>query len=423
MLFLCSAADICKDLNEVTCKNNFGRDFTGISSKAGASPLEELKKNLAAAIQKYRRGPPGSIEEILNPPADEVFIQKYFEGLLGNVQVPIPPQFANNDKFIEKFNFVHKELMATSQITERRAAARDTFEKLKNHYFEDVISKLGFPEETKKQIVDRVKAIELSNAPCTIGANTIQKRYEINAQLELVNGKMQVKICDGLLFHSGSEFSLALILGHELAHAIDPCRLQQAGIIRQQTTTAAPGRPSSTSGVPQLKSAPAPASSLLQVQERQSHWHHLINCLRTSSSIGAQNHREAGNTANAARGICGSDQINEAFSDWMGTEVMTHMIKSQYPTIAEPSPGNIAIWKKGIANVFRPLCDDRSPLGSLHPQTKERMNKIILANQSIRQQLGCAPDPTFKYCSNSNVKNLSGSQTYTAPASAEPEIK
>jgi hypothetical protein len=98
--------------------------------------------------------------------------------------------------------------------------------------------------------------------------------------------------------------------------------------------------------------------------------------------------------------FCTNDQIGESFSDWAAAEVLPRYLKAKHPDLTRDQ------FRYGYSNVFRGMCSNVTPppAGGFgmdpHPETKDRVNRIILASPLVREQMGCSNDPVPapRYC-------------------------
>jgi hypothetical protein len=208
-------------------------------------------------------------------------------------------------------------------------------------------------------------------------------------------------LCNGFLINGESDFQIAGIIAHELGHSIDPC-----GVTRG---------PSDFS----LKySSPKDQKK----SDSEFPFTGVAECLRSSNSVHAKSLYHApmnyGNQGKSGMGdtaepvedtdptpvLCKSDQITESFADWTLSNVLPEYISKNHPELTENQ------YKIGYSNVFRSSCDNTQPNmdygQDVHPDLSARINRIILVQPKIRQQMGCPvtpPNPSV-YCAEKGVK-------------------
>lgn len=117
--------------------------------------------------------------------------------------------------------------------------------------------------------------------------------------------------------------------------------------------------------------------------------------------------------------FCGEkDQVEEAMADWLASEV-TPYVMEQY--LREKNKIlTVNHWRYGYSNALRSICNDRDDehrnedeFGS-HPETPDRINKILSVNPKVREQMGCEPThPKFVYCDNKASSSDKGGESRT----------
>jgi hypothetical protein len=88
----------------------------------------------------------------------------------------------------------------------------------------------------------------------------------------------------------------------------------------------------------------------------------------------------------------GTDQIGEAFSDWMGTEILADYMEKNMSSLSQKKKMN------GISNLSSRFCYEGSGF-DVHPDSKLRIDRLLMANPKIRDQIGCStPKNNVHYC-------------------------
>lgn len=263
------------------------------------------------------------------------------------------------------------------------------------------LNQLSIPDDQKKFMISKIKSIQFSGSNCTelgSGATGAGGNTQVVSSLLTPNAfydpaRNTFKFCSGFLLQSTSEFNIAMIIGHELSHSIDPCRLSSG---------------------PSDMGFKYKSSGDLKKMEQEFPLKNVLSCLRDSSSVGAKNLTESQAQMGAQYGnggygsgypapggmgmaqnqqtppkpsFCNSDQITESFADWMGAEVLPQYIEKNYKLSPEQ-------YREGYANAFRIACwayPDTSDNFNYdtHPAIGKRINKIILVNPKVRAQMGC----------------------------------
>ncbi len=221
-------------------------------------------------------------------------------------------------------------------------------------------------------------------------------------------------LCRNLLNQTNSEFALTTVIAHEMSHAIDPCilRLSNPDTFGEFVTND------------------------FYKSEAEFPYSKLTSCLRSSSSIRAVNleaSQAAPNSGPVRTSFCHNDQIGEASSDWFASEVLVDVIRQNYPNLTQ------AQWRNGMRNTFRLKCDqsqvDQVDGFEPHAPVDARFNAIILANQSVRERIGCQKVPYNKVqCSideprgaasasgsSNNGRSNSGSSSGAAPRNSNKD--
>ncbi len=176
-------------------------------------------------------------------------------------------------------------------------------------------------------------------------------------------------LCRNLLNQTNSEFALTTVIAHEMSHAIDPCVLRFSN-------------PETFGEF---------VTNDFYRSEVDFPYSNLTSCLRSPSSIRAVNlevSQAAPNSGPVRTSFCHNDQIGEASSDWFASEVLVDVIRQNYPNLTQDQ------WRNGMRNTFRLKCDqsqvDHVDGFEPHAPVEARFNAIILANQSVRERIGCA---------------------------------
>lgn len=282
---------------------------------------------------------------------------------------------------------------------------KEIFPQIQN-LIRDEIERTPMDPALKKQLKKKVAAIRWSTIPCSTmsGGNQIRSGLTQNAAYL---GNKVFQICDGLLTSNKSIFQLAFIVAHELSHSIDPCGISTG---------------------PSDFTFQYPANADQLSAEAAYPWANVLQCLRGPNSVEAkrwppitvQNYYPTGVYGNYPSGNLGYsvggkppseanpppkpeafsfcktatsfDQVTEAFSDWMAAQVLPKYIKEQYLK----DPKNPKLTKEkirvGYSNVMRSFpCSYSSGDGSFssHPRTQDRVDRTILVQPEIREQMGC----------------------------------
>ena len=290
------------------------------------------------------------------------------------------------------------------------------------------LNKLSVSEEQKKFMINKIKSIQFAGSNCTElngnGSSGNEGGSQVVTSLLTPNAfyysaRNTFKFCSGFLLQSTSEFQIAMTIGHELSHSIDPCEIAFG---------------------PADMGFKYKNSDDLKKMEQEYPLKNVVSCLRDPKSIEAKNltaqkqgqmgqyggggtypmpngssyptypapsggYGEA--TAQAAQpkpSFCNNDQVTESFADWMGTEVLPQYIAKNYKLSPEQ-------YREGYANADRVNCwayPDTSDNFNyeVHPAIGKRINKILLVNPAVRSQMGCpVKHPENVYCDSEHAIN------------------
>jgi hypothetical protein len=304
----------------------------------------------------------------------------------------------------ENSNFRKVSLGMKKRISEK-LKVKDLEKKVQNDLFPEAkarleakVSALPISDKMKEYLASKIRSMQYVGGDCMQAERGYSK---ISIDFDLVNsaaymeGRNDFFICNGLALAGQSDFNLLFTIAHELAHGLGPCGVQYA--VSEE----------------KIKYD----QKNLDTAESQYMFSSLLKCLRNKDSIAAK--RDEGMFSAAWRRIfgtsdrmfCSGDQIGESIADWFATEVMADHISKNYPNM---KPDDAL---KAISNILKPLCST-SPGPELqkefesHPQWKDRINRIILAQPKIRQTLGCSQvQAPAGYCDGSSsqpVKSISG---------------
>ncbi|MBP9673886.1 MAG: hypothetical protein KBD63_02230 [Bacteriovoracaceae bacterium] len=330
--------------------------------------------------------------------AKKAKIESPFESIMQNNLYNELREFSMNE-FNNKFRNYRQEKKLQEKIFPR---IKDILiEKIK-FYVDD--------ESVAQKLVDKIKAISLKGFDCSDSKIKDTAGY----QQQNANYDPQSNVfsyCEGFLVASTSEFKMAKVIAHELAHAIDPCYIVTENESTQQ------------------------AFQYSSLNRKKASYEYpflgVIPCLELSDSIGSKFPERENFDEDRAKTdpnyipmaggdysyheaqrrqspfcVGNPDQIGESFADWLAMEVVPEYITRNHPKLKENQI------KNGYSNIFRGSCnylEDINPITKAeredkekndeHPSTKDRVNKIILANPQVRLQMGCsASSPKVRYC-------------------------
>lgn len=344
------------------------------------------------------------------------------------------------------------------------------------------ISSLPIDEKNKALMIEKINGISLSGTDCTEDTTKLHEQFIPNASY--YGSSQEVRICKGYLGSDFSEFKLARTIGHELMHAVDPCIIGRGlegvkfnyspksdrekkeseypvkGLIeclRSEKSVSARYQNGAGMTTPQggfggggnvrgyeqgagNGMMPPPNMPMPNAYYPPNGYGGAIVYGAPSGyyngAYGNINAAVAGNAPPQQQpappeeySFCKGDQIGESVADWFGDDILVDYISSNYPNLTQTQ------WQHGVSNVFRQVCDPGSTKDTMafdeHPDTKDRINRLLLVNPQVRQKLGCQkPHTKFIYCDAANPdamakavgprKSSEGPQTPVAPPVSVP---
>lgn len=304
---------------------------------------------------------------------------------------------------------------------------------------ENIVNNFSIPSGTKNILISKIKSIRFGGTDCNKNnTNSILGLTDENAYLE----NYEFKICNGLLSKSNSELALAMIIAHELQHAIDTCEVTKIPFLKNKSNPKTPEYMGSEADKNHLYSNlircfRSPKSveakyfdvNLLQDGDRFTVLNQLKELHGESENypynyclFGFQKKLDAKenelNNVSALKKqfqyvphnindlVIIGDQSIETMSDWMAAEVGAQYMEKYFPNLTTQN------YRQAYANFGKILCSENEELNNekdtfdIHPTLSRRLNKIILANPKIRQQMKCPELNTktseIKYCSMEN---------------------
>ncbi|MEK6555077.1 MAG: hypothetical protein AABZ31_07555, partial [Bdellovibrionota bacterium] len=328
------------------------------------------------------------------------------------------------------------------------------------------IKKLQIPPDQKRVMVNKINAIEFRGTNCSevgAGETAISSLLFPNAMYNPNSNTF--KFCGGYLTQSNSEFQIAMSIGHELSHSIDPCRIADGpeGLAFKYSETtdikkleaeypiknvvqclrdsrsigARPAGGTSGSGQatanmlnllagavsgtgynpygmtypsePNQGTTSAPFSGSTQLKRERVR----VGVARSPEPAATAGAPMYGGTPPPQKAsFCGNDQITESFSDWMSSEVLPDYISQNHKLTVDQ-------YRTGYGNARRPICaTGEKEKGGVHPAIADRINKIILANPKIRTQMGCpAQKDGLLYCD--SEKSITSQRASSRPTPQE----
>ncbi|RZA08290.1 MAG: hypothetical protein EOP11_05275 [Proteobacteria bacterium] len=384
---------------------------------------------------------------------------------------PRPASLRGLDMLIQNAAYRRLEMQYSA---EAKKALRDssTEKKIETKIFPKVqkllvdLIRRKVPDPKAREILaTKVAGIEFGGADCAapVPPDATGDSYDpaLSAMLEpnafYTPAKNSFRFCNGFLLRNKSEFQIASVVAHELAHAIDPClithgpkdfRFSYADPLNRERSEAEYPFPNLLAclrgeGSMRAEFRPAPAPSLgvpaegeglpaklasleqkiaalnvkivdeaLSRQDRErlrdektmalSELARVRRRLEERDGFGA----EGGFPPAPENAFCQEDQIGESLSDWIAGEILPAYVKQNHTNLSS------AQRQVGFANVFRGMCQEGGITGEgpprfdVHPETYLRANQLLLAQPEVRRQMGCPLDPPagVTYCEVPDVK-------------------
>lgn len=437
-LALAQTDQVCEDLLRLSCTAGKHEDGTGwaqiqgeaFSPDAGKKIEDKLLSEIKYSLKQknnnyfvksalsatgmvdspdcYNSGNAASENLLLSERCTENLAKGIYKILLKTAGlIPIPKNNMQARSFKDLMSFVdtssfQKLHQVTYQIISETLAKRNTEALIDKKIFPGVksliikkINSWPVDESVKTIMRDKINAINFAGTNCSTNPDQVDGLIRQNAFIQGTN----FKVCNGILSNSTSEFTLATIIAHELAHAIDPCGI--------------------TSG-PSDFTVKAQGANASQADKNHV-LSNLLQCLRSGRSIGALSYQNIlhsefmgmlngstyANVPTQAYDYCfkspltngniAGDQIVESFADWMAAEITPEYIDMQYTPKGSSSTLTKDNFRIGYSNFGRALCTDylledtMEFSTDIHPNLKSRLNRILLANPKIRAQMGCPP--------------------------------
>ncbi len=431
-----AAPPICSNLSAVTCTEGVRNDGTGSTSVSDSSAfaareLERMKPTIQQTFQQLIGTPAGRalIPQIklacrIKRPSEaqmvsclsKLYLTAEGDPALGSLyeKEDLRIQFKAEEALRLVQTKTFKDAATTITLKTVGSIPKGLAAKVENEIFPTVqtllrqrIRELPVDQQTKADLDRRVATIKFGAIECgktsvDYSSQLMQALYPNASYTESSGTNAQsISICPAYLRYSTSEFDLASMIAHELAHSIDPCKLGgdvNGGEFRAMSE-----------------------SETDKVLENRYLRKDFISCLRSPTSINAKSDRPPapppGSDVMVANGLnrfCQDDQINESVADWFAAETLANYIP--YRNSKTGKSLSQAQIQSGMANVLRSFCsadfNHDSPKDDPHAPTTRRIDSIYLAQPKLREMMGCPRDlPGKRYCDIQSPASLSGSPT------------
>jgi len=418
-----SEEEIEKKLAEITAK--FKNKFQDRWKKELAQEKNSHFRNLALAALGLKNSPDcQATEQARQTRCTENLAAGLSKAtstqVLGTLKSNNPLGRAGNFKesgfliYQELFQEIRKEFQTDLR---KELNQSDYSEKVKNKVFPQVqsliikkLQELPISDQNRKAMIDKIKNIRFKGNNCS-NENKSPGVDNLLVPNAFYNpGADTIELCNGFLFTSSSEFTIANIIGHELAHAIDPCQIDYG---------------------PADMGFHYSKNSDLFKKAQEYPIPNIITCLRNEKSVEAKRSSLEMTTFSNGTGVMvggtgippippppvpknenfctqnqTKDQIGEAFCDWLAAEVTPQYIQNNFKLTDEQ-------YRIGYSNVWRSLCatEHESHGGEVgtHPKTEDRVDRILLQNPQMRAQMKCSKGHSeYIYCDPKNPPATTG---------------
>lgn len=208
-----------------------------------------------------------------------------------------------------------------------------------------------FTDREKRHLKNRLLRVKLEvPPPAKIYADErdLLEKSEVYYQRR-ATGELRLRVGGAYLLATESWFNLVFTIGHELAHAIDPCELRSAS--------------------PRI-AIPA--------------YDRLSSCFVKEGLVDVSRER---------RECRKDDQLSETFADWMALQALIPVLDNYVKEFGGSQ------FVSAVANSVRDLCEE-PPTRETHPSAKTRIELIFAHHPKIRELLGCAAltEKSSPYC-------------------------
>lgn len=272
---------------------------------------------------------------------------------------------------------------------------------------------LPIADQKKEMMIKKIKGIRFQGSDCQLGGAAVDNLLVPNAHYNPNANTFQY--CNGFLLRSSSEFQIAYVIAHELAHSIDPCYISKGpeDYRFNYSKTNDKSKMESEYPIPNLLGCLRGANSMNAKSGRAGFDSREISAGYGGGMMGTPgggmmvgqpagipaglaqasfcNHEEMG----GMHSLEGPEQIGESFSDWIAMELTPAYIEKNFKLTADQ-------YRIGYSNIWRPVCSilpkDSGP-AKIHPDTSDRIDKMILVQPKVRAQMNCPPQhPEHIYC-------------------------
>lgn len=279
-------------------------------------------------------------------------------------------EFTDHSLVSSEITAIHKAMEEKIKVPGIEQKIKDTiFPNVKELLISKINSVVADPVK-RKMMADKIAIVEFKGVRCneaiSAGDSRTSELLTLGGNYHPETKPPSFTFCNGTLLNNTSEFSIADVIAHELTHSIDPCH-----IAKSSQNNPIYSKPND-----------------LKQSEQDYPIQGLISCLRSEASIQASRDSSPIEQRASENVFCENDQIGEAVSDWMASEVVPEYIEKYHAGLSAEQK------QIGYANILRYGASEdyekhRSASFDRHSSIRDRINKIFAVNPLARKQMNC----------------------------------
>lgn len=296
-----------------------------------------------------------------------------FHEIMGEVFKEVSPQFKPSEEYRERTEKLFSEVVG---------------------YLKEVVNEKILNENDRKRFLERLDTVKFDGSDCNFDgllgdagvASKVRNLVGQNAYYTPIEHKF--RFCNGLSLRNTSLFSAAAVMGHEIAHSFDPCRI---------------GLPAPMDEKFKFEENMKADNFFYKGVERKDMEDRypipgLLKCLRSKESVAAKNFARGSDATEPY--FCFSDQITESVADWFGAEAMVRFAKKHYSSgLSQEQRLNAMVSPLRNFGCESSFTDFSFGGEDVHPRVEDRLDKIFFANPGVREFAGCpASKDTPPHC-------------------------
>lgn len=409
--------NVCQDLYRLTCSPGIIDDGTGkssnatntndqskrLESKAFEIAKEKFRETLSDSQNNYFRKVALSATGLsLHPSCKQSESKELSKNCLEMLASGVADIFARqqtktfvssafnqiSDDPIEDITFltdsalfkkVQTEVLASIKIEMKERQVEEKIQKVflrvKNQLANKIESQVT-NQKLKQALIEKIQAVQFIGTDCSkdFGASEkIPGLFISNAFYDVV--KNSFKYCLGTTVQNDSEFQMVFMIAHELAHGISPCGI--------------------TKGPSDFTFKYSNPTDRKKSEQEFPFYSSVLSCLRDKRSIQAEFKEANEESLETSKEpvFCNNDQIDEAFADWMATELIPEYIENHHPKLSQEQKilgySNVARGDCVIQDALEIYKSQNSKKFDVHPDMRSRVNNILLSHPKVREQMGC----------------------------------